>query len=125
MKKSPVTPIVKGETKTKKPSSRGKRSTPVAAVAAGGEETKVESWRSGARRRIKLETRSEMLERLTNPQISLHEAGVILRVCSATVRHYSDAGYLPHQRTPGGQRRFYLKEVLAFLREREAEKRKK
>jgi len=80
---------------------------------------------SGQRRRIRPETRAEMLERLTNPQISLHEASVILRVCSATIRQYCNAGFLPHLRTPGGQRRFYLREVLAFLREREAEKRKK
>ena len=77
------------------------------------------------RRRVRLETRAEMLERLTNPQISLHEAGVILRVCGATVRAHSDAGFLPHARTPGGQRRFYLRDVLAFLRQREAEKKKK
>ena len=79
----------------------------------------------GERQRIRLETRAQMLERLTNPQISLHEASVILRVCSATVRHYSDAGLLPHARTPGGQRRFYLRDILAFLREREAEKKRK
>ena len=80
---------------------------------------------SAQRQRVRPETRAEMLERLTNPQISLHETSVILRVCSATVRQYCNAGFLPHLRTPGGQRRFYLREVLAFLREREAEKRKK
>ena len=74
------------------------------------------------RRRIKPETRAQMLERLTNPQISLHEASVILRKCPATVRNYCDAGWLPHERTEGNQRRFYLRDVLAFLREREAEK---
>lgn len=77
------------------------------------------------RQRVRPETRGQMLERLTNPQISLHEASIILRVCSATVRNYSDAGFLPHARTPGGQRRFYLRDVLAFLRQREAEKKKK
>ncbi len=80
---------------------------------------------SPKRQRIRPETRAEMLDRLTNPQISLHEAGIILRVCSATVRHYSDAGFLPHVRTPGGQRRFFLRDVMAFLRQREAEKRKR
>lgn len=76
------------------------------------------------RQRIRPETRQQMLERLTNPQISLHEASVILRKCPATVRHYCDAGYLPHVRTEGGQRRFYLRDVLTFLRARDAEKRK-
>jgi hypothetical protein len=76
------------------------------------------------RQRIRPETRAEMLERLTNPQITLHEASVILRKCPATVRAYCDAGYLPHGRTSGGQRRFFLRDVLAFLRAREAEKRK-
>ena len=94
-------------------------------VAGKLEVQATESSQSGERQRIRPETRTRMLERLTNPQISLHEASVILRVCSATVRHYSDAGFLPHTRTPGGQRRFFLRDVLAFLREREAEKRKK
>lgn len=64
-----------------------------------------------------------MLERLTNPLISLHEAGVLLEVCSATVRHYSDNGTLRHERTEGGQRRFYLRDVLNFRRERENRRR--
>lgn len=65
-----------------------------------------------------------MLERLTNPLISLHEASVLLRVCTATVRHYSDSGALPHIRTPGGQRRFYLRDTLALLRQQEAHRNK-
>jgi hypothetical protein len=79
---------------------------------------------ASTRQRIRSETRAQMLERLTNPQISLHETSVILRKCAATVRSYSDAGFLPHERTPGGQRRFYLRDVLAFLRAREAEKKR-
>lgn len=75
------------------------------------------------RQRIRPETRAQMLERLTNPQISLHEASVILRKCPATVRNYCDAGWLPHQRTVGNQRRFYLRDVLAYLKAREAERR--
>lgn len=108
-----------------KSKTQSPRTRPVSPPAASNDRAKSGDWRTGERQRIRLETRSEMLERLTNPQISLHEASVILRVCGATVRHYSDAGYLPHLRTPGGQRRFYLKDVMAFLREREAEKRKK
>ena len=119
------TPSVKAGTKAKAQSLRVRPSTPGPVFNSAADTKKPEQWRSGERQRIRAETRTEMLERLTNPQISLHEASVILRVCGATVRHYSDAGYLPHLRTPGGQRRFYLREVLAFLREREAEKRKR
>ncbi len=75
--------------------------------------------------RLRVETRAQMLERLTNPQISLHEASVILDVCSATVRHYADDGKLAHTRTTGGQRRFRLREVLALGRVMEARKRKR
>jgi len=64
-----------------------------------------------------------MLERLTNPLISLHEASVLLKLCTATVRHYSDNGTLQHERTAGGQRRFYLRDVLNFMRERESRQR--
>lgn len=74
--------------------------------------------------RHQVETRAQMLERLTNPIISLHEASVLLRVCSATVRHYSDSGALPHVRTVGGQRRFYLRDVLALLKQQEAQRNK-
>jgi excisionase family DNA binding protein len=72
------------------------------------------------RQRQKAESRAQMMERLTNPLISLHEASVLLRVCTATVRRMSDSGELAHERTPGGQRRFRLRAVLALLEEREA-----
>lgn len=68
------------------------------------------------------ETRTEMLERLTNPTISLYEASVLLDVCSATVRRYTNSGLLPHARTEGGQRRFRLHDVLALVREMESAK---
>ncbi|HVF09327.1 MAG TPA: helix-turn-helix domain-containing protein [Abditibacteriaceae bacterium] len=69
------------------------------------------------RQRHRRETRAQLLERLLNPQISLHEASILLRVCPATVRNYTKSGLLPHVRTPGRQRRFYLKDVLALLRQ--------
>lgn len=74
------------------------------------------------RQRHRAETRSQMLERLTNPLLSLHEAGVILNVCASTLRRYSDSGTLPHERTSGGQRRFRLRDVLALLDEREEQR---
>jgi excisionase family DNA binding protein len=63
-----------------------------------------------------------MLERLTNPLISLHEASVLLGVCAATVRRYTVSGVLPHVRTTGGQRRFRLRDVLTLERERKAKR---
>jgi excisionase family DNA binding protein len=63
-----------------------------------------------------------MLERLTNPTISLYEASVLLDVCSATVRRYTNSGVLPHERTEGGQRRFRLRDVLALVREMDSRK---
>jgi transposase-like protein len=73
------------------------------------------------RRRVRLsrETRAQMLDRLTNPTISLHEASVLLDVCPATVRRYTNQGALAHERTGGGQRRFRLRPVLALMRELE------
>jgi len=67
--------------------------------------------------RRRVETRAEMLDRLTNPTISLHEASVILNVCTATVRRYASEELLPHERTPGGQRRFRLRAVIALSRQ--------
>ena len=72
------------------------------------------------RQRLRPETRAQMLERLTNPIISLHEASVLLGVCAATVRRYTASGALPDVRTKGGQRRFRLRDVLALERDRKA-----
>lgn len=76
------------------------------------------------RQRIRPETRAELLERLTNPEISLHEVSTLLKKCPATVRNYCNAGWLLHHRTEGNQRRFYFKDVMAFLRAQEAERKK-
>ena len=67
--------------------------------------------------RLKPETRDQLLERLRNPQLSLHEASILLRVSRATVRRYADAGRLQCLRTPGGQRRFYLRDIELFYRQ--------
>jgi excisionase family DNA binding protein len=69
------------------------------------------------RQRLKRETREQLLERLRNPQLSLHEAAILLKVCRATVRRYADSGQLPHVRTDGGQRRFYLRDIEMFYRQ--------
>lgn len=69
------------------------------------------------RRRKRPETRAQLLERLVNPQISLHEASVLLNVCPATVRGYTRSGRLPDIRTPGGQRRFRFRDIMLLARE--------
>lgn len=84
-----------------------------------------EGWGRARRQRQRIETRAQLLERLTNPPLSLHEAGILLGVCPATVRHYCDAGRLPHARTPGGQRRFRLHEVLSLMREMETQRKER
>lgn len=65
--------------------------------------------------RVAEETREELLGRLLDPELTLAETAKILEVCPATVRRYADRGVLPHHRTPGNQRRFKLRDVLAFL----------
>jgi excisionase family DNA binding protein len=67
--------------------------------------------------RLKPESRDQLLERLRNPQLSLHEASILLRVSRATVRRYADSSRLPCQRTPGGQRRFFLRDIEMFYRQ--------
>jgi excisionase family DNA binding protein len=89
--------------------------------AAGSEVVKAPAARI-SRQRIRPETRAQMLDRLTNPTISLHEASVLLNVCSATVRRLCDSGALPHERTAGGQRRFRLAEVMKLYRARRGER---
>ena len=84
-----------------------------------------EGWGRARRQRQRIETRAQLLERLTNPPLSLHEAGILLGVCPATVRRYCDAGRLPHVRTPGGQRRFRLHEVLSLMREMETQRKER
>lgn len=67
--------------------------------------------------RLKPESPEQLLERLRNPQLSLHEASILLRVSRATVRRYADSGRLGCQRTPGGQRRFFLRDIENFYRQ--------
>ena len=96
------------------------RVAPLESVAADGAATTPndeDSQPVQRRQRHRRETRAQLLERLLNPQISLHEASILLRVCPTTVRNYAKSGLLPHVRTAGRQRRFYLRDVLALLRQ--------
>jgi len=61
------------------------------------------------------ETRKDLIRRLLDPQLSLEEASRLLGVCPATVRRYTNRGWLTHQRTSGGQRRFRLSDVVKFV----------
>jgi excisionase family DNA binding protein len=70
--------------------------------------------RRGGRRPI-TETREETIRRLLDPELTLHEAAAVLNLSKATVRRYTDQGKLLCLRTNGGQRRFRLSVLLAFL----------
>ena len=61
------------------------------------------------------ESREELIKRLLNPQLSLEETSRLLGVCPATVRRYTNRGWLNHHRTEGGQRRFRLSDVVKFV----------
>lgn len=63
------------------------------------------------------ESREELIARLTDPVLTLEEVARLLGVCPATVRRYTDRGWLQHFRTEGNQRRFRLSDVVAFLEE--------
>jgi len=61
------------------------------------------------------ETRQELIKRLLDPELSLEETSRLLGVCPATVRRYTNRGWLAHHRTTGGQRRFRLSDIVKFV----------
>jgi excisionase family DNA binding protein len=61
------------------------------------------------------ETRQDLIRRLLDPELSLEETSRLLGVCPATVRRYTNRGWLAHHRTSGGQRRFRLSDVVKFV----------
>lgn len=63
------------------------------------------------------ETRQELIRRLLDPELSLEETSRLLGVCPATVRRYTNRGWLAHHRTNGGQRRFRLSDIVKFVEE--------
>lgn len=66
--------------------------------------------------------REELIESLLDPLITLDDAATILNVCKTTVRRYTNKGVLDCIRTPGGQRRFKLSQVLDFMARQEQKK---
>jgi len=61
------------------------------------------------------ESRHELARRLIDPELSLEETSRLLGVCPATVRRYTNRGWIEHHRTKGGQRRFYLSGLVKFV----------
>lgn len=59
--------------------------------------------------------RQAVLRRLLDPEVTLHDAALLLNLSKSTLRRYTDAGRLPSFRSPGGQRRFHLGDLLAFM----------
>ena len=63
------------------------------------------------------ESREELMHRLIDPELNLEDASRLLGVCPATVRRYTNRGWLKHHRTRGNQRRFRLSGIVAFVEE--------
>lgn len=61
------------------------------------------------------ESRHELIRRILDPELTLEETARLLGVCPATVRRYTNRGWLVHHRTKGGQRRFKLSGVVKFV----------
>lgn len=59
--------------------------------------------------------RRRVLHRLLDPEVALHDAALLLNVSKSTLRRYTDSGRLSSYRSPGGQRRFRLSELLSFI----------
>lgn len=63
------------------------------------------------------ESREDLIRRILDPELNLEEVSRLLGVCPATVRRYTNRGWLAHHRTAGGQRRFRLSGLVAFVEE--------
>lgn len=61
------------------------------------------------------ESRGDLIRRLLDPELNLEDTARLLGVCPATVRRYTNRGWLSHHRTDGGQRRFRLSGVVKFV----------
>jgi excisionase family DNA binding protein len=61
------------------------------------------------------ESREDLIMRMMDPQLNLEEAARLLGVCPATVRRYTNRGWLQHHRTMGNQRRFKLSGIVNFV----------
>jgi excisionase family DNA binding protein len=57
----------------------------------------------------------ELMEE-TSPFLNVGEAAAYLGVSAASLRKWSDDGFVPVYRTPGGQRRFSRRDLDEFMR---------
>ncbi len=83
------------------------------------EKTRPAPPRSPGRPRLE-RSRQQVLHRLLDPEVTLHEAALLLNISKSTLRRYTDSDRLPSFRSPGGQRRFHLSELLAFVEDTRA-----
>jgi excisionase family DNA binding protein len=93
-------------------------------MKANSETVSAESIKKTRQRQL-TESRRELFARLENPEVTLEEAALLLNLCRATVRRYSDAGVLPSHRTAGGQRRYYFQDIKKFLLQKQQQKKKR
>ena len=63
------------------------------------------------------EPRYELIRRLLDPELTLEEVSRLLGVCPATIRRYTNRGWLEHHRTKGDQRRFRLSALAKHVEE--------
>lgn len=61
------------------------------------------------------ETRNELIRRILDPELTLEDTSRLLGVVPATVRRYTNRGWLTCHRTAGGQRRFRLSDIVQFV----------
>jgi excisionase family DNA binding protein len=56
-----------------------------------------------------------MMDAQQDQWLSLGQASALLNVHSSTLRRWADGGLVPHQRTPGGHRRFSRRALMPLL----------
>lgn len=64
---------------------------------------------------VLIRERMKILARLLNPELTLYEAAILLRVSRNTLRRLTNDGVLQCTRTVGKQRRFKLNDILVYL----------
>jgi excisionase family DNA binding protein len=64
---------------------------------------------------VLIRERLRILNRILNPELTLYEAAILLRVSRNTLRRLTNDGALQCTRTGGQQRRFKLNDILVYL----------
>jgi len=94
---------------------------PMPEASSEGALLRAQEAREALVRRLLQSVDPERLQQLADPVLTLEETALLLGVCSATVRRYTNSGRLAHHRTAGNQRRFRLSDVLVFMEKRGVE----